>query len=156
MYLLDENDRLYRVRYHIQTALWADPETGKWEYVSIFPNFIKRYCKPCLNMLEYISSCVGKGEDILEHIDDPEGILTCEDHIARTMKRLERSCSKNDYSALLNSRYTLVYNKPILVPGTEITGTLRFKFVYILVVTARYFFGKARGVLAMVNTIIRL
>lgn len=67
LYLLDQDNRLYRVQYRIQTALWTDPETGKDNYVSIFPNFIKRYCPLCLHMLEYLSCQVGKGEDILRH-----------------------------------------------------------------------------------------
>jgi len=53
LYLLDENDRLYVVRYRIQTALWYNPVTGKKMNVSIFPNFIKHYCQPCLHLLEH-------------------------------------------------------------------------------------------------------
>ena len=72
LHLLDADNRLYRKFYRIQTAVWFDEEEGKWRYVSIFPNFIKKYCPPCLNMLEYIGCRIRKGEDIFKHIDDPE------------------------------------------------------------------------------------
>jgi len=156
LYLLDEDNRLYRVQYRIQTALWTDPETGKHNYVSIFPNFIKRYCPLCLHMLEYLSCQVGKGEDILRHIDDPEELILCEDRIVRVMRRLERDCARANYPAFLNSRYTDVYNRPIILSGKQTAQGRRFPWIYALVITARQFFGNNTGVLALVNTVINL
>ena len=155
LYLLDENDALYMTRYRIQTALWENPATGKKTYVSIFPNFIKKYYQPCLLMLEYISRHTGKGEDILRHIDDPEGLINCEDRFARTMKKLEIDCSKANYPALLNSRYTEVYNIPVTVSSRNISPR-RYPWMYSLVATAVQYFGKYEGVLSLVNTIITL
>lgn len=156
LYLLDEEDNLYKVLYRIQTALWTDSETGKDIYVSVFPNFIKRYCQPCLHVLEYISCQVRKGEDIFWHIDDPAGLLTCEDRIVRVMRRLEEDCGRENFSALLNAKYTQVYNRPITVFSTHSTGARRFPLMDTLAATARQFFGKCAGVLALVNTLIKL
>lgn len=156
LYLIDENSCLYRVRIGIQTALWFNVVTGKWQYVSIFPNFIKRWYQPCLNMLEYISLKVGKGEDILKHIDDPKELILCEDCIAGAIKRLEISCAKLNVEALLNSRYTQIFNKPIPAKNFREEKIKRFPRMYSLIITARYFFGTDNGVLARLNTKIHL
>ena len=47
LYLLDKNNCLYQKFYRVQTASWFNRKSGKWKYVSIFPDFIKRYCTPC-------------------------------------------------------------------------------------------------------------
>ena len=134
--------------------MWFDEMAGKWQYVSIFPNFIKRYCTPCLGMLEYISCNVRKGEDIFEHIDDPEEILDCEDRITKPIRRIEKECVKANYPALLNSRYTDVYNRPLNISAWEASFAARFPVLNNLVKTAMLFFGKQQGVLSLVNTII--
>lgn len=156
LFLLNKDDCLYSFRYNIQTALWFNAETKKWQYVSIFPNFIKRWCQPCLGVLEYISSNVEKGEDILEHIDDPEEILLCEDRLANAIKRLEFNCTKIKYEALLNSRYTQVFNQSLPVVNRKEISNKRFPVLFSLVVTGSHFFGVHTGVLSLVNRIIRV
>lgn len=154
LYLLGEDNCLYRNFYRVQTAVWFSESLGKWQYVSIFPNFIKRYCPPCLDILEYISCRIRKGEDIFEHIDDPEGILDCEDRITKPIRRIEKECNKDNYPALLNARYTDVYNRPLSVSAKRVAG--RFSILHNLVTTARQFFGKQQGVISLVNMIILL
>lgn len=154
LHLLGDDNCLYRNSYRIQTAVWFNECSGKWQYVSIFPNFIKRYCSPCLDILEYISCRIRKGEDIFEHIDDPEGILNCEDRITKLLRRIEKECDRDNFPALLNSRYTDVYNRPLSVPTKKVAG--RFPVLHNLVAIARQFFGKQQGVLSLVNTIILL
>jgi len=156
LYLIDEENKLYDVRLKIQTALWFNDKEGKWQYVSIFPNFIKRWYQPSLNLLEYISVKVGKGEDIFKHIDDPKELFLCEDRIAGAVKRLETRCTKLNLEALLNSCYTQVFNRSIPAKNSEERRIRRFPGMYSLIVTARYFFGKDSGVLALTNTKIRL
>lgn len=156
LYLLDSNNCVYQVKYKVQTAIWFNVDTGKWQYVSIFPDFIKRYCRPCLNMLEYISCQLRKGEFFYRHIDDPEGILDCEDRITRPIKRIEKESIKHNYPALLNSRYTHVYNRPLLVSHKETKPERQFPVLHNLVLTARQFFGRQQGVLSLVNTVILL
>jgi hypothetical protein len=132
-----------------------DNKSGKWQYVSIFPCFIKKYCPVSLHMLENISSCTGKGENIFDYIDDPEGLFDCEDPIIKPLKRLEKEFKDVDPSALLNSKYTGVYNRTININAYDIAHK-RFQKVYELILTARYFFGIAAGVLSLVNAILNL
>lgn len=155
LYLLDENNCLFKVSFRVKTALWLD-ETGKWRYVSIFPNFIKRWYQPCLNLLEYISCEVRRGEDIFTHIDDPKELLLCEDRIAGALYRLEKSCLQIKCEALLNSRYTHVFNRPVPDRDFKVAETTRFAYLNSLIITARFFFGVNTGVLALVNSIMRL
>jgi len=154
LFLLDENDCIYKVRFVVQTAVWFNNESDKWHYISIFPSFIKKYCQPSLNLLEYISCQVGEGENIFSHIDDPEEILDSEDRIVRSIKRIEKDCREFNYLALLNSRYVSVYNRPLLVSDKQYTETRRFSTLFSLVSTARQFFGKQYGLLKLVNTVI--
>lgn len=156
LFLIDENNNLYKFRYRIKTALWLDAETNKWHYVSIFPNFIKRWCQPSLNLLEYASCEVRKGEDILTHIDDPEEILLCEDRIVTAVKGLERNCLQIKYDALLNSKYVESFNRTVQTEGFYLSNNKRFTILYSLITTARHYFGVITGVLALVNNIIRL
>lgn len=156
LYLIDESNNLYSFRFRIQTAAWFNEAIGKWQYVSIFPNFIKRWCQPCLNLLEYISLNVGKGEDIFKHVDDPKELFFSEDRIAGAVKRLEAKCIKLNLEALLNSRYTQVFNTPIPARNSEKRRIKRFAGMYSLIVTARYFFGEYIGVLALINSKIHL
>jgi len=102
-------------------------------------------------MLEYISLKVGKGEDILKHIDDPKELIPCEDCIAGAIKRLEISCTKLNVEALLNSKYTQIFNEPIPAKNFREEKIKRFPRMYSLIITARYFFGTDNGVLARVN-----
>lgn len=156
LYLIDGDNCLYRFRYKIQTAMWFNGETGKWNYVSIFPNFIKKYCQPSLHMLEYMSCHVGKGENIFRHMDDPDEILDCEDSIVEPLRRIEKACLSSNYTALLNSRYTMVFNRPLVLSASEVLATRRFSALYTLVLTARKFFGRHVGVLSLANFSIQL
>jgi len=156
LFLIDESDCLHKVIYKIQTALWFDETAGKWTYVSIFPKFIKRWYQSCLHLLEYISCKVRKGEDILVHIDDPKEILLCEDRIAVAIKRLEKHCIKINCEALLNSKYTQIFNRPLPEKGFGMVDNMRFHVLHSLIHSAGNFFGLTNRVLSLVNGIIRL
>lgn len=149
---LDKENCIRQVTYQVQTALWFN--NGKWQYVSIFPDFIKRYCRPGLHIIEYISCKFRKGEDFFKHIDDPEAILDCEDSVVMPTKRIEKECMKLKYSALLNSRYAEIYNRSL--PAIPLMETMMFPALHNLVLTARFFFGENLGVFSYVNNIIRL
>ncbi|MDQ2088266.1 hypothetical protein RBH29_17720 [Herbivorax sp. ANBcel31] len=155
LYLLDKNNCLYSVEYRVQTALWFNDKTSKWQYVSIFPSFIKKYIQPCINLLEYISCKTRKGENIFEHIDDPKEILDCEDRIVNIIKGIENNCNEFNYTALLNSKYTQVYNTPLIIETKSLSQKL-FGTLYMLVITARAFSGKQEGVLALINSLIAI
>jgi hypothetical protein len=155
LYLLDRSNRLYSISYKVQTALWKDPTTNKSNYVSIFPNFIKKYCPMSLHLLENISCNIRKGENVFNHIDDPECFFDCEDSILRPLKRFEKEFKTINPSALLNSKYTEVYNGTISINSHLIKDKLFCK-VYELVLVARFFFGIEDGVLALSNKILLL
>ncbi len=150
--LLDEPGNLYEWEFRIQTALWVDPDTGKNHYVSIFPNFIRRYTRPCLNVLEYISCHTGKGEDIFRHIDDSNAIYSCEDRFARILTRLDKSFAKEQYASRLKAQYTTTFNRPVSNPSVEARNK-RFPFVFSLILMAREYFSKPCGVLACTYSI---
>ena len=63
---------------------------------------------------------------------------------------------KLNVEALLNSRYTQIFNKPIPAKNFREEKIKRFPRMYSLIITARYFFGTDNGVLAQVNAKIHL
>lgn len=107
-------------------------------------------------MLEYISCQLGKGEFFYRHIDDPEGFLDCEDRITMPIKRIEKESGEHNYPALLNSKYTDVYNRPLRVTGRDTRPAKQFPVLYNFVLVARQFFGRQQGVLSLANTVILL
>ena len=155
LYYIDDNKSICKTSFKIQTAAWMNKLTNKWQYVSIFPCFIKKYCQMSLNLLENICCLTRKGENIFDHIDDPEGLFDCEDPIARPLKRFEKEFKLSDPSALLNSRYAQVYNLSISLNAYNVVPR-RFQKVYELILTAIYYFGIDRGVLAITNSILNL
>lgn len=155
LYYLDERNNVHKIRFKIQTAAWKIKSSHKWNYVSIFPCFIKRYCPFSLHMLENISCQIGKGENVFQHIDDPEEFFDCEDPILRPLVMFEKEFKISDPSALLNSRYVQVFNRPIDLNTYRIEPK-RFKKVYELILTARFFFGIETCALSMTHFILRL
>jgi hypothetical protein len=152
---LDNNNNICKIRFKIQTAVWMNPETGKWQYVSIFPCFIKKYCALSLHLLENISSHERKGDKIFDHIDDPENLFDCEDSIIRVLIKFEKAFKISDPSMVLNSRYVEMGNEPISLNASYMSSK-RFKKVYQLILTARVYFGIGTGVLSLTNSIFRL
>lgn len=150
--MLDLSGNLYIVRFRIQTALWED-STGGQHYISIFPNFIRKFTRPCLSVLEYISCNTGKGEDIFSHIDDRDNIHSCEDRMAHILEALDKKCNEIDY-IVLNARYTTAFNKPITI-STEEVGHNRFPHVFTLILMVREYFGMHFGGLAAAWSIFR-
>lgn len=152
---LDEKSNVGKISFKIQTAAWMDAESGKWQYVSIFPCFIKKYCPLSLHLLENLSSRVRKGDKIFDHIDDPENIFDSEDPIVSMLLRFEKEFKRSNLSVLLNFKYTEIHKRPIKTDADNIASK-RFKKVYELVLTASAFFGIEVGALSLVNSIIRL
>jgi hypothetical protein len=151
--LLDTSGNLYIVRFRIQTALWED-STGERHYVSIFPNFIRKFTRPCLSVLEYISCNTGKGEDIFSHIDDRDNIHSCEDRMAHILEVLDKKCVEKDYAGVLNTRYTIAFNRPITISSGKVSRN-RFPHVLTLILMAREYFGLHFGGLAAAWSIFR-
>ena len=156
-YMLDESNNLYKIRFRVQTALLENPITGKIHYVSIFPKFIKRYLPFSLHFLEILSASLKKGEDIFKHLGDPFDLLTCEDRIVRVLKGLDKKISTFKYVALLNSRYTEIFNRSLSISQTPFSvENMRFPQLFSLVLFARTFFTCSSGSLASTNFLLRL
>ena len=155
LYYLDDKSNVCKISFKVQTAAWMNVKRGKWQYVSIFPCFIKKHCPMSLHLLENVSSRTGKGENIFDRIDDPEALLDSEDPIARPLSRFEKEFKISDPSALLNSRYTEIYNLSIRLDAYNIVPK-RFQKVYELILTARVFYGMDTGVLSLANAILHL
>lgn len=153
--LLDNKANLYDVIFKVQTALYYSPKTKKNHYVSIMPSFIKKHCPFSLTTLEYIAITAREGESIFNHIDDPLRILECEDRIVKSIRRIEANSYMYKYSALLNSKYTKIYNRALKTDGSDI-HLKRFKSIYELIVAARAYFGVKSGVLSRTNKLITL
>jgi hypothetical protein len=151
--LLDLSGNLYIVRFRMQTALWED-STGEQHYVSIFPNFIRKFTRPCLSVLEYISCNTKKGEDIFSHIDDRDNIHSCEDRMAHILEALDKKCSEKDYTDVLNTRYTAAFNRPIKIFAKEMSHN-RFPHVFTLILIVREYFGMRCGSLSAAWSIFR-
>jgi len=128
-------------------------ESGKWQYVSVFPCFIKKYCPLSLHLLENIS-CIGKGEYVLSHIDDPEKLFDSEDPLVRPLVVFEKKFKISSPSEVLNSKYAEIHKQPIQLDVSDIASK-RFKKVYELVLTARVLFGIETGGLALTNSILQ-
>lgn len=156
-YFIDESNDFCRKRFRIQTALWNDPITGKLHYVSIFPKFIKRYLPFSLHLLEILSASLKKGEDIFKHFGDPYNLFTCEDPLVRILKGIDKKVSSFKYVALLNSRYTEVFNRSLAISHSPFAvEIMRFPQLFSLVLFARAFFTCSSGSLACTNFLLRL
>lgn len=101
-------------RIKIQTMLWSK-SNGEKVYISLFPSFIIKYNKVSCDLIEFISSNVGKGESVFSYIEDVEGLIECEDILIRACEKVDRACITKKFSALLNSRYTEVFNSPLKI-----------------------------------------
>jgi hypothetical protein len=151
--LLDPSGNVYIVMFRIQTALWED-STGEQYYVSVFPNFIRKFTRPCLSVLEYISCNIGKGEDIFSHIDDRNNIHSCEDRMAHLLEALDKKCAEKNYTVVINARYTPAFNRSITIPTKEVSRK-RFPHLFTLILVAREYFCVHWGSLAAAWSVFR-
>lgn len=120
-------------RIKIQTMLWVK-STGERKYISIFPSFIIKYNRVSCDLIEFISSNVGKDENVFDYIEDAEDLIECEDILIHSCEKVNRACCTRKFSALLNARYTDVFNLPIEIAKgiAENINTLVFKNINLL------------------------
>jgi hypothetical protein len=113
----------------IQTFLWTSKE-GLKKYISVFPDFIIKYNKVSTELIEFISTNVGKGETVFNYIDDPECLVENEDTLVRSCERVNNACEALGFAAQLNSRYTSVFSAAMTI--TPIPNRLIFKHTVML------------------------
>jgi hypothetical protein len=124
-------------RIKIQTLLWQTA-SGEKKYISVFPSFIIKYNKVSADLIELISTNVGKDENIFKYIDDSGNLLECEDILVRSCERVEYAVLSKRLAALLSAKYTETFNSTIsfidFVSYKKIN--LKFKETYLLIAAA--------------------
>lgn len=159
--LLDKACNLYELTFKVQTALYFEPQTGKAHYVSIMPNFIKKHCRFSLSIFEYLAERMKEGETVFKHLYDPLCLIECEDDIVRPISCMDEEASMHKFSALLNSKYTLIYNKTLINSqalvdlNNDKKESMKFKALYELIIIAYMYFGTKSATLSLVNKLIK-
>lgn len=147
------NGRLYVKRVFIQKMLWYD-SYGKGHYISVFPSIVIEYCPLSAGLVEFIISNVGKGEDIFEHVNDPDFIIDCEDPLAKPCRNLEKRCVREGYTYIAARMYTSVFNKLPSVATTNFSP--RFPHLYMLYSVGCLYFGCDTGIFSRLNSVIKI
>lgn len=128
-------------RIRIQTMLW-ETASGEKRYISVFPSFIIKYNKVSTDLIELISTNVGKDEIVFKYIDDSGNLLECEDILVRSCARVEHAVLSKRLAALLSAKYTETFNNTISFINyahyKEIN--LRFREIYLLITVANICF----------------
>lgn len=122
----------------IQTLLW-ETASGQKIYISVFPSFIVKYNKISTDLIEFISTNVGRGENVFNYIEDSGNLLECEDILIRSCQRVNNSVECKKFAALLNAKYTETFNTTIkCIKFNEYKrSNLRFNDTFLLLITAR-------------------
>jgi len=100
---------LKQSRVKIQTLLWTDG-IGNKKYISVFPNFIIKYNVATTDLIEFISTNVGRGEDIFKYIEDPDNLVESEDVLIRACQKVDKACESKGIAAQLSAKYTTMFS----------------------------------------------
>ena len=133
----------------IQKLQWTTQD-GKNHYISVWPDFIIKYNPVSLDLIEFISTKVRKGEHIFKLIDDPECLIECEDLLSYSCQIVNQACKENNYSALLNANYTQIHGTFLEINTTKIKF-YRYPNTYLLYKTAQTFYGHSKAILSLIN-----
>ncbi|MBU3215502.1 hypothetical protein LL033_03105 [Clostridium estertheticum] len=123
----------------IQTLLW-ETASGQKIYISVFPAFIIKYNKISTDLIEFISTNVGRGENVFNFIDDSGNLLECEDILIRSCQRVNTTVECKKIAALLNAKYTEIFNTTLkcIKFNDYKRSNLRFKDTLILFYSTYY------------------
>jgi hypothetical protein len=83
---------------------------GKKHYASVFPSFIFKYNPLHEDLIDFVISNVGKGEDILIHINDDDNTINSEDIIASSCKNIEKKIRSKKLLEIFTAKYITVLN----------------------------------------------
>jgi hypothetical protein len=105
----------------------------------VFPSFVVKYNKISTDLIEFISTNVGRGENIFNYIEDSGDLLECEDILIRSCQRVNKTVEHKKFAALLNAKHTETFNITLkcIMFNDYITSNLRFKEIFILLLTAK-------------------
>jgi hypothetical protein len=131
-----DNDLRYS-RIKIQTLLWQTAY-GEKKYISVFPSFIIKYNKVSTDLIELISTNVGKDENVFDYIEDSGDLLECEDILVRSCVRVDRTVLSKKFVALLSAKYTETFNNTTnFIKFDDYKKiSLKFKETYVLITAA--------------------
>jgi hypothetical protein len=102
--------------------IWVDQE-GKSHYISIFPEFIIKYCKLHTGLIDKLSNELKEKDDLFKYISDSDNQISCEDEILIPMKNLQKR--SKEILMYLTKDLVTVFNTDI----TEIVhGSKKFMF----------------------------
>jgi hypothetical protein len=130
-------NNLVYTRIEIQTLLW-ETASGQKIYISVFPSFVVKYNKISTDLIEFISTNVGKGENVFNYIEDSGNLLECEDILIRSCQRVNKTVECKKFAALLNAKYTETFNSTLkcIKFNDYIKINLKFKEIFLLLLTA--------------------
>jgi hypothetical protein len=108
----------------------------------VFPSFIIKYNKVSTDLIELISTNVGKDENVYSYIDDSSNLLECEDILARSCERVEYAVLSKRLTALLGAKYTETFNNTVsFIDWVDYKKlNLKFKETYVLLTAANICF----------------
>lgn len=109
-----DGDVLKQSRVKIQTLLWTDG-IGNKKYISVFPNFIIKYNVATTDLIEFISTNVGKGDDIFKYIEDPDSLVESEDVLIRACQKVDKACVNIGFAAQLSAKYTTMFSESLSI-----------------------------------------
>lgn len=116
-----------RQRIKIQTFLWTSA-AGVKKYISAFPSFIIKYNKVSADLIEFISTNVGKDENVFNYIDDPKCLVENEDILINACEKVDSACESKGFTALLNARYTKIFSTPMLITPVSKVYSKQLRF----------------------------
>ena len=117
--------------------LWQTA-SGSSIYISVFPYFVVKYNKISTDLIEFISTNVGRGENVFNYIEDSGNLLECEDILIGSCQRVNNTVASQKFAALLNAKYTEIFNTTLkcIKFNDFIRSKLRFNDTLLLLLTA--------------------
>jgi hypothetical protein len=139
-YLTSDNVLKYR-RVKILKYEWTD-EFNKKHYISVFPEFIIRWCRLSCEILDLVSN-VGKGENLFSYINDFEGLIDSGDEINDPASCLEKRIIKNNFILSITLKIATAFDvTPSL--NKDIVDTMYFPNLFtIFDITEKFLYTKS-------------
>jgi hypothetical protein len=95
LYYFSSNNTIRYTRVKILKYQWID-EFNEKHYISVFPDFIIRWCSLSCEILDLVSN-LGKGENLFNYINDFYGLIDSGDEIIDPASCLEKRIIKNNF-----------------------------------------------------------
>lgn len=137
---------LVKKRVKIQKFQYIDSH-GIKHYASVFPSFIFKYNPLHEELIDLVISNVEKGENVLEHINDVDNLIDCEDIIANACTNIEKKIRSKKLLETTTAKYVTVLN---MIPEFK-SSLLRFKITIKLKQLLQILYPEAFSTLSHLN-----